>query len=113
MRNSKVKKFKKGDQVILMKGKDKGKQGAIIKVLPDQHKVVIEGVNILKKHIRPTKKNLQGGIIDINHPVPTSNIRIVCPDTGKATKVNFKINRAGKKERVAKSSGASLDKTTK
>lgn len=106
---NKIKKFKKGDTVIVIKGKDAGKKGTIMRVLPAAHKVVVEGVNILKKHIKPSKKNMQGGIIDINHPIQTSNIRIVCPDTGKSSRVGFKITRGGKKERIAKSTGASLD----
>ncbi len=106
---NKVKKFKKNDQIIVIKGKDKGKKGAIIKVLPLAHKVVVEGINILKKNTRPSKKNMQGGIIDINHPIPVSNIRLICPETGKPTRVGFKITRGGQKERIAKSSGASLD----
>ncbi len=106
---SKVKKFKKNDQVIVIKGKDKGKKGVILKVLPSAHKVVVEGVNILKKNIRPNKKNMQGGIIDINHPLPVSNIRLLCPETGQNTRVGFKITRGGHKERIAKKSGASLD----
>jgi len=104
-----VKKFKKGDNVLVVKGKDKGKKGAILQVLPTTHRVVVEGVNILKKHIRPSKKNMQGGIIDINHPIPVSNIRIICPDTGKPSRVGFKHNRSGQKERIAKASGSSLD----
>lgn len=106
----KVKKFKKGDQVMVVKGKDKGKIGTVVKVLPERHRLVVEGVNVLKKHIRPTKKNLQGGIIDYNMHIPTANVRIVCPDTQKPSRVGFKFNRAGKKERVAKKTGAGLDK---
>ncbi len=107
----KVKKFKKGDIAIVVKGKDAGKKGAIVRVLPDSHKVVIEGVNILKKHVKPSKKNMQGGIIDINHPVPIANIRLVCPETGKPTRVGVKITKNGQKERFAKVSGAPLDAT--
>lgn len=106
---NKVKKFKKGDQVLVVKGKDAGKKGTILRVLPAKHQLVIEGVNLLKKHIKSTKKNPQGGIIDINHPVPTSNVRIVCPDTGKPSRVSFKLTRSGDKERIAKSTGSSLD----
>lgn len=106
---NKVKKFKKGDQVIVVKGKDAGKKGVILRVLPAQHRVVVEGVNILKKSMRPTKKSPQGGIIDINHPIPTANIRILCPDTSKPSRVCFKTTRSGDKERIAKSTGVSLD----
>ncbi len=107
----KVKKFKKGDLVIIAKGKDKGKKGNIVKVLPEIHKVVVDGVNMLKKHVKPSKKNMQGGIIDITHPVPIANIRLVCPETGKASRVGIKITKGGHKERYAKVSGASLDAT--
>jgi len=107
----KVKKFKKGDNVLVVKGKDRGKKGTIMQVLPGSHRVVVDGINILKKHVRPNKKNMQGGIIDITHPVPTSNIRLLCPETEKPSKVGFKMTRGGKKERIAKVSGASLDAT--
>ncbi|MFA4930629.1 MAG: 50S ribosomal protein L24 [Patescibacteria group bacterium] len=108
----KVKKFKKGDQVIVVKGKDKGKTGIILKVIPPVHRVVVEGVNVMKKHVRPTKKNLQGGIIDYNMHIPTANIRIVCPNTQKPSRVGFKINRAGNKERIAKKTGTNLDQAS-
>ena len=105
----KVKKFKKGDLVIVAKGKDKGKKGTILKVLPENHKLVIEGVNMLKKHVKPSKKNMQGGIIDITHPIPAANVRLVCPETGKASKVGIKVTKGGHKERFAKVSGSPLD----
>jgi len=95
--------------VIVIKGKDRGKKGTILQVLPTAHKVVVEGINILKKHVKPNKKNMQGGIIDINHPITVSNIQLVCPDTGKPTRVGFKIAKNGAKERIAKVSGAALD----
>jgi large subunit ribosomal protein L24 len=108
---NKVKKFKKGDTVLVVKGKDRGKKGVIMQVLTTSHRVIVEGVNILKKHVKPNKKNLQGGIIDITHPIQVANIRLICPETEKPSRVGFKITRGGKKERIAKVSGASLDVT--
>jgi large subunit ribosomal protein L24 len=105
----KLKKFKKGDMVIVIKGKDRGKKGAILQVLPKVHKVVVEGIHILKKHVKPTKKNMQGGIIDITHPIDVSNLKLICPDTGKPTRVGFKTAKNGTKERFAKVSGTLLD----
>jgi large subunit ribosomal protein L24 len=102
-----MKKFKKGDTVIIMKGRDRGKKGTVLKVLPD-HRLVVEGINILKKAVRPTKKNLQGGIIDINHPISVGNLRLLCPETGKPSRVGYKLTKSGK-ERIAKVSGIVLD----
>lgn len=94
---------------IVVKGKDRGKKGAIMKVLSSKHQVILEGINIRKKHVRPSKKNMQGGIIDINHPLPVSNIRLICPETGKPTRVGIKITKNGQRERFAKVSSAPID----
>lgn len=99
---------KKGDTVQVMSGKDKGKQGVILKAMPSKNRVVVEGVNVMKKHAKPSQTNPQGGILEIEAPIHVSNVMPLDPKTGKPTRVGFKVVD-GKKVRVAKS-GESLDK---
>ncbi len=99
---------KKGDTVQVMSGKDKGKQGVILKAMPSKNRVVVEGVNVMKKHAKPSQANPQGGILEIEAPIHVSNVMPLDPKTGKPTRVVFK-EVDGKKVRVAKS-GESLDK---
>ena len=99
---------KKGDTVQVMSGKDKGKQGVILKAMPSKNRVVVEGVNVMKKHAKPSQANPQGGILEIEAPIHVSNVMPLDPKTDKPTRVGFKVVD-GKKVRVAKS-GESLDK---
>ena len=99
---------KKGDTVQVMSGKDKGKQGVILKAMPSKNRVVVEGINVIKKHSKPSQANPQGGILEIEAPIHVSNVMPLDPKTGKPTRVGFKVVD-GKKVRVAKS-GESLDK---
>lgn len=99
---------KKGDTVQVMSGKDKGKQGVILKAMPSKNRVVVEGINVIKKHAKPSQANPQGGILEIEAPIHVSNVMPVDPKTGKPTRVGFKVVD-GKKVRVAKS-GEVLDK---
>ncbi|OGX79157.1 50S ribosomal protein L24 [Exiguobacterium sp. SH31] len=99
---------KKGDTVQVMSGKDKGKQGVILKAMPSKNRVVVEGVNVMKKHAKPSQANPQGGILEIEAPIHVSNVMPIDPKTGKPTRVGFKVVD-GKKVRVAKS-GEVLDK---
>lgn len=99
---------KKGDTVQVMSGKDKGKQGVILKAMPSKNRVIVEGVNVMKKHAKPSQANPQGGILEIEAPIHVSNVMPLDPKTGKPTRVGFKVVD-GKKVRVAKS-GESLDK---
>jgi len=89
----KVKKFKikKGDSVVVIAGKDKGKTGRVERVLPKEGKVVIEGINLVKKHIRPSQKNPKGGIIEIVKPIDVSNIMVRCSKCNKPTRIGYKI----------------------
>ncbi|EPE62433.1 ribosomal protein L24 [Exiguobacterium sp. S17] len=91
-----------------MSGKDKGKQGVILKAMPSKNRVVVEGINVIKKHAKPSQANPQGGILEIEAPIHVSNVMPVDPKTGKPTRVGFKVVD-GKKVRVAKS-GEVLDK---
>lgn len=88
-------------------GKNKGKQGVVIKTLRDENKVIVDGVNIKKKHVKSTAQN-EGGIVEMNHPIDASNVSLVDPQSGKPTRVG--IDRSsGKKVRIAKASGKSID----
>ena len=96
-------KLKKGDTVVVIAGKDKGKEGEIIRALPRENKVVVSGVNIAKKHQKQTNQTMQGGIIDRDMPVHASNVMLV--HKGKPTRVGYKIQEDGTKVRIAKSTG--------
>ncbi|MFC0612699.1 50S ribosomal protein L24 [Scopulibacillus daqui] len=100
---------KKGDKVQVISGKDKGKQGVILKAYPSKNRVVVEGVNIVKKHSKPTQMNPQGGIIEQEAPIHVSNVMPLDPKTNEPTRVGYKIEN-GKKVRIAKKSGEVLDK---
>ncbi|WP_039455048.1 50S ribosomal protein L24 [Candidatus Jidaibacter acanthamoebae] len=102
-------KMRKGDKVIIITGKDKGKKGEVIKVLPTDNKVVVSGLNIAHKHVKPSKTNPQGGIIPKEMPLNISNVAHVDPKTDMPTKVGFKFLADGKKIRYAKRSGEVID----
>jgi large subunit ribosomal protein L24 len=99
---------KKGDKVVVISGKDKGKQGTILAAYPKNNRVVVEGINIVKKHSKPNQLNPQGGIISHEAAIHVSNVMPFDPKSGKPTRVGYKTED-GKKVRIAKS-GESLDK---
>lgn len=105
-------KVKKGDKVKVITGKNKGKVGDVIKVLPTENKVVVSGVNLVKKHTKPTQTS-EGGIVQKELPIHVSNVSHVDPKTGAATKVGYKILEDGKKVRFAKKSGEIIAKEGK
>ncbi len=100
-------KIKKGDNIIVIAGKDKGKKGKVVRALPADSKVVVEGVNMRKKHQRAGKGRQKGQIIDIAMPIHISNVMIEDPKTGKPTRVGKRI-AGGKRIRIAKKSGTEL-----
>ncbi|SES20252.1 large subunit ribosomal protein L24 [Gracilibacillus ureilyticus] len=100
---------KKGDKVQVISGKDKGKQGVILAAFPKKDRVLVEGVNIVKKHAKPSQDNPQGGILNQEAPIHVSNVMPVDPKSGEPTRVGFEV-RDGKKVRIAKKSGEALDK---
>ncbi|OUM95106.1 MAG: 50S ribosomal protein L24 [Thermobacillus sp. ZCTH02-B1] len=100
---------KKDDMVIVITGKDKGKKGRVIAAFPRENRVLVEGVNIVKKHTRPSPKNPQGGIIEQEAPIHVSNVMHIDPKTGKPTRIGYKILENGKKVRYAKRSGEVID----
>lgn len=99
-------KIRKGDEVVVLTGKDKGKRGTVVRALPATDRVVVEGVNVVKKHQKPNPmRGVQGGIVELTMPVHVSNVAIFNASTGKADRVGFKVLEDGKKVRVFKSSG--------
>ena len=100
-------KIKKGDKVIVLAGKDRGAEGEVVTVLPQKDRVVVKGVNLIKKHQRQTQTE-QGGIITREAPIHISNVALKDPESGKATRVGFKID-GDKKVRVARKSGEVID----
>jgi large subunit ribosomal protein L24 len=101
-------KVKKGDEVVVIAGKDKGKKGAILKVIPEDRRVVVAGINKVKKHTKPSRDSA-GGIIEKEMSLDVSNVALVDKKTGKATRVGFKILKDGTKVRVAKRSGETIN----
>ncbi len=100
-------KIRKGDRVVVLAGKDKGKQGEVLRVLPSADKVIVDGVNIAKRHQKPTKATMQGGIQDKAMPIHVSNLMLVCGKDGPV-KVGYRIDAQGEKTRVAKRTGGDL-----
>ena len=100
-------KIKKDDKVIVLSGKDKGKQGKVLSADPKAMKVVVEGVNVATKHQKPMKQGQDGGIIKVETPIYVSKVQLVCPKCGKGTRVGHKI-ADGKKVRVCKKCGAEV-----
>ncbi|MGM8216176.1 50S ribosomal protein L24 [Bacillaceae bacterium W0354] len=100
---------KKGDKVKVITGKDKGKEGVILEAFPKKERVLVEGVNYMKKHAKPSQDNPQGGILTQEAPIHVSNVMPIDPKTGEPTRVGYE-ERNGKKVRIAKKSGEPLDK---
>ena len=101
-------KIKKGDKVVVLTGRDKGKSGQVRQVLPDAGRAFVEGINLVKRHTRQTQ-NTQGGILTKEATIDLSNLAVADPKTGKPTRVGFKVLADGRKVRFAKSSGDLID----
>ena len=99
--------IKKGDTVQVLSGNDKGKKGEVLEVMPKDSKVVVKGVNVRKKHIKPRRQGEEGGIIPVECAINSSKVNVVCPKCGKATKVGYSEEK-GEKIRVCKKCGAKL-----
>jgi large subunit ribosomal protein L24 len=99
-----------GDTVKVIAGKDKGAKGRIIRVIPETGRVVVEGVNIVKKHQRPTQKVMQGGIVEKEAPLDASNVMLFCSKCNRATRVGKKTLETGRAVRVCKQCGEVLDR---
>lgn len=100
--------IRRGDVVVVISGKDKGKRGEIQKVIGKDNRVVIRGVNIRTRHARPTQQN-QEGLYTFEAPIHVSNVMLVDPDSGEATRVGYRFTDSGKKIRVSKKSGRDID----
>lgn len=96
---------KKNDTVRVISGEDKGKEGRILKVFPDKGRVIVEKVNLIKRHTRPSKSLPQGGIIEKEAPINVTNVMLVCPKTGKPTRIGSQVLSDGSRARVSRKSG--------
>ena len=96
---------KKGDTIVVLSGKDKGKQGKVLKSDPKGGKVIVEGVNVAMKHRKPRKQNEEGGIVKIETPIYACKVMLVCPKCGKPTRPAFRILDDGSKSRVCRKCG--------
>ncbi len=105
-----MKKFRlrKGDDVVVISGRDKGKTGSILRVIPSEDRVIVDGINIVKRHTRPSQAQ-PGGIVDKEAPIHISNVALADPKDGSATRVGYKFLEDGRKVRVAKQSGEVID----
>ncbi|MBP8002186.1 MAG: 50S ribosomal protein L24 [Chloroflexi bacterium] len=104
--------IKKGDKVMVISGDDKGVQGEVVRVLPSKDRIVVSGVNIVKKHQRPRqggRSQVQGGIIEFEAPIHISNVMLVDPKSNEPTRVNVRRDDEGKRIRVARKSGTDID----
>lgn len=101
--------IRKGDTAIVLSGKNKGKQGRVLSVLPKKNRVIIEGLNIIKRHMKPNKQYTQGGIIEKEAPIHISNVMLVCPKCNKPTRIANAILDNGKKQRRCKKCDEVID----
>ncbi len=100
---------KKNDKVLVLAGKDKGREGKVLRVIPSTGRAVVEGVNMMKRHTRPNpQQQIQGGVLEREAPIHASNLMVIDPDSGKPTRIGRKRLADGKGARVAKRSGATL-----
>ena len=100
--------IKKNDIVVVLAGEDKGKTGKVLKVLVEKNRALVEGVNMVSKSTKPSAKNPQGGIVKQEAPIHISNLSLIDPKSGKATRVGIKVTEDGKKVRIAKKSGEEI-----
>ena len=103
-----VEAVKKGDKVLVLSGKDKGKEGKIIAVSPKEGKLIVEGVNIVSKHVKPRRAGQEGGIVKTEGALYACKVQLVCPKCGKATRIAHKIAEDGKKKRSCKKCGEAI-----
>jgi large subunit ribosomal protein L24 len=102
--------IRRNDNVVVTTGKDNGKRGRVLKVMPDRNRVVVEGVNVIKRHTRPNpQRNIKGGIVEREGSVHASNVRIVCPECGKPTRIGH-AQQGDRKVRVCRKCEGAIDK---
>lgn len=107
MANAKLK-IKKGDKVVVLTGKDKGATGEVLKVIPSESRLLVQGVNLVTKHRKPSQVSA-GGVEKVEASIHVSNVALADPKTGKATRVGYKVGKDGAKTRVAKKSGQTVE----
>jgi large subunit ribosomal protein L24 len=95
-------KIKKGDKIQVIQGKDKGREGVVKRVIPRENKVLVEGINIAKKHVKPRGENQKGGIIRVEKPLNVSKVMVICPACNQPTRVGYQIDKKGNKYRVCR-----------
>ena len=102
---------RKNDRVVVIAGKDKGKKGRVIEVLPRKRKVIVEGVNVIKRHNKAnTRRGVQGGIIERESPIDVSNVMVVCPHCGDPSRTGHQVLSDGQRTRACKRCGAAIEK---
>jgi len=102
---------RRNDNVVVMTGKDRGKRGRVLKVLPEKNRVIVEGVNIIKRHTKPNPgRQIKGGVVEREAPLHASNVQVVCPECGKATRIGRKILGDGRKVRICRKCEGVVDK---
>ena len=102
-------KIRKDDEVIVLTGRDKGKRGAVLRVITKTDRVLVEGVNVTKRHVKPTQGDPQGGIVEREAPIHISNVALIDPESDRPTRVRYKNLEDGRKVRVAARSGEVID----
>ena len=103
--------IRKNDNVVVTTGKDRGKRGRVVRLVPEKNRLVVEGVNIMKRHTKPNpQKNIKGGLVEREAPLHASNVQIVCPECGKPTRIGKKILGDGRKVRICRKCDGVLDK---
>ena len=102
---------RKNDNVVVVAGKDRGKRGRVLRVLPARNRLVIEGVNLVKRHTRPNpQQNIKGGIVEREGSLHASNVQIVCPECGAATRIGHQLLGEGRKVRICRKCDGAVDK---
>jgi large subunit ribosomal protein L24 len=102
---------RKNDNVLVTTGKDRGKRGRVLKVLPAKNRVVVEGVNLIKRHTKPNpQRQIKGGLVEREAPMHASNVQVVCPECGKATRIGRRVLGDGRKVRICRKCEGVVDK---
>jgi large subunit ribosomal protein L24 len=103
--------IRKNDTVLVTTGKDRGKKGRVLRVVPDKNRLIVEGVNLIKRHTRPNPaKNVKGGVVQREAALHASNVQLVCPECGAQTRVGHKVLDDGRKVRICRKCGGVVDK---
>ncbi len=103
--------IRKNDNVVVTTGKDRGKRGRVVRVVPDKNRLIVEGVNIIKRHTKPNpQRNIKGGLVEREAALHASNVQVVCPECGKPTRIGKKILGDGRKVRICRKCEGVVDK---